>query len=100
IMRLTAGLDSGPVCLAGSEPIGPHDTYATLAARLQELAATLLLRVLDRKAEGRPLPFVEQDEAAATYAEKIQPQDRLLDPAHAAVELERQVRALRPHIGA
>src|SRR5207249_4292477 len=50
-------------------------------------------------AEGRPLAFAEQDDAAATYAEKIEPRDRLLDPAHTAVELERRVRALHPHIG-
>jgi methionyl-tRNA formyltransferase len=100
IMRLTAGLDSGPVCLAASEPIQTHDSYGTLAPRLQALAGELLLRVLDRKAEGRPLPFVEQAEAGATYAEKIGSEDRLLDPAHTAVELERRVRALHPHIGA
>jgi methionyl-tRNA formyltransferase len=100
IMQLTAGLDSGPVCLAASEPIGPQDTYDSLARRLQPLAAQLLLRVLDRKAEGRPLPFEEQDEAAATYAEKIAPEDRLLDPSRSAAELERHVRALHPHIGA
>ena len=34
IMRLTAGLDSGPVCLSAAEPIGPSDTYGTLAPRL------------------------------------------------------------------
>jgi methionyl-tRNA formyltransferase len=100
IMRLTAGLDSGPVCLAASEPIGPQDTYGTLCSRLQPLAGTLLLNVLDHKAQGRPLPFVEQDDAAATYAEKITPEDRLLDPARTALELDRRVRALHPHIGA
>ena len=34
IMRLTAGLDSGPVCLTGQEPIRPEDTYGSLAPRL------------------------------------------------------------------
>jgi methionyl-tRNA formyltransferase len=95
IMRLTAGLDSGPVCLAGSEPIGPEDSYGTLAARLQRLAGELLVRALDE----RPA-FVEQPEQGVTYAEKLGPEDRLLDPARPAVELERAVRALHPHIGA
>jgi methionyl-tRNA formyltransferase len=95
IMRLTAGLDSGPVCLAAPEPILPEDTYGSLAARLQELAGGLLLRALDE----RP-PFVEQPEEGVTYAEKLGPDDRLLDPARPAVELERVVRALQPHIGA
>jgi methionyl-tRNA formyltransferase len=95
IMRLTAGLDNGPVCLAGSEPIGPEDTYGTLAARLQELGGELLVQALDRTP-----PFVEQDDDGVTYAEKILAEDRLLDPSRPAVELERVVRALEPHIGA
>ena len=45
-------------------------------------------------------PCVEQDESLATYAEKITADDRELDPARAAAELERVVRALTPHIGA
>ena len=43
---------------------------------------------------------VEQPETGVTYAEKITPQDRRLDPARPAEELERRVRALCPHIGA
>ena len=46
------------------------------------------------------MQFVEQDETLATYAEKILPEDRLLDPARPAQELERRIRALHPHIGA
>jgi methionyl-tRNA formyltransferase len=100
IMRLTAGLDSGPVCAAGELPIGARDSYGSLAPRLQTLSADLLLGVLDEVAAGRPPAFVEQDEAGATYAEKIEPADRLLDPIRPASELERVVRALHPHIGA
>jgi len=100
IMRLTAGLDSGPVCLAEGAAIGPDDSYGSLAARLQRLGGDLLIRALDELAAGRALEFVEQDEAGVTYAEKIEPSDRLLDPARPAVELERVVRALHPHIGA
>ncbi|HLH13878.1 MAG TPA: methionyl-tRNA formyltransferase [Solirubrobacteraceae bacterium] len=95
IMRLTAGLDSGPLCLAADEPIHAHDTYGSLAERLQAVAAELLVRAL----EQRPA-FVEQPTEGVTYAEKLGPADRLLDPARPAVELERVVRALHPHIGA
>jgi methionyl-tRNA formyltransferase len=95
IMRLTAGLDSGPVCLAGSEPILPEDTYGSLAVRLERLGGELLVRALDE----RP-PFLEQAEGGVTYAEKIGPADRLLDPHRPAVELERIARALHPHLGA
>jgi methionyl-tRNA formyltransferase len=95
IMRLTEGLDSGPVCLRGAEPIRPDDDYGTLAARLQELAGELLVRALDE----RP-PWVEQDEAGVTYAHKIEAADRALDPTRTPAAVERTVRALRPHIGA
>jgi methionyl-tRNA formyltransferase len=95
IMRVTEGLDSGPVCLAEAEPIRPDDDYASLAGRLQEIGARLLVRVLDE----RP-PCVEQDEAGATYAEKIGAADRTLDPDAPAEVNERIVRALHPHIGA
>jgi methionyl-tRNA formyltransferase len=74
IMALTEGLDSGPV-------------YA---------AAELLIGVLDRW----PAAAQPQSEAGTTYAEKIIAEDRRLDLARSALELERVVRALSPHIGA
>jgi methionyl-tRNA formyltransferase len=95
IMRLTAGLDEGPVCLAGEEEIRAQDDYASLASRLQALAGELLVRALDESP-----PFHDQPADGVTYAEKIGPEDRLLDPARAAEQLERTVRALHPHIGA
>lgn len=95
VMQLTAGLDSGPVCAQGREPIGPHDTYETLAARLSQLGADLLIETLDSAPPCEP-----QDDSAATYAEKISSAERKLDPRRTAAELERTVRALTPHIGA
>jgi methionyl-tRNA formyltransferase len=95
IMRLTAGLDSGPVCLSAEEPIRPEDTYGSLVGRLEDLGGRLLIDALDTSP-----PFHDQDESGATYAEKITAEDRLLDPERPAVDLERVVRALSPHIGA
>jgi methionyl-tRNA formyltransferase len=95
IMQLTEGLDSGPVCVQATQSIKGDDTFGSLAARLEVLGADLLVRTLDESP-----PCVPQDEALATYAAKIGPEDRVLDPARAAVELERTVRALTPHIGA
>jgi methionyl-tRNA formyltransferase len=92
---LTAGLDSGPVCLQASEPIRDDDTYGSLASRLQELGGELLVRALDTSPE-----CAAQDDALATYAEKIAPTHRTLDPAMPAAEVARLVRALTPHIGA
>ncbi len=98
IMRLTAGLDSGPVCLRGAEPIAPDDTYGTLAPRLEQLGGELLLRALDAGVAG--WRWEEQPAEGVTYAEKIGPADRTLDPAASPAEQERVVRALAPHIGA
>jgi methionyl-tRNA formyltransferase len=95
IMRVVAELDAGPVYLRESEPIRPDDDYGTLAARLARLAGALLVRALDERPE--PVP---QDDAQATYAAKIEAADRNLDPRRTSEELERIVRALRPHIGA
>jgi methionyl-tRNA formyltransferase len=100
IMRLTAGLDSGPVCLTAREPIFAQDTYGSLASRLEGAGVKLLAGALDTLGCGEALPFAEQEESEASYAEKIGPADRLLDPARPAIELERVVRALHPHIGA
>ena len=95
IMRLAEGLDSGPVGLREATAIAPQDTYGTLAPRLAALGGELLVRALDA-----PPEYVAQDQEGVTYAEKLTPADRLLDPGASAVELERTVRALTPHIGA
>jgi methionyl-tRNA formyltransferase len=95
IMRVTEALDSGAVCIQEPEPIRPDDDYGTLAARLERLGGDLLVRALDERPR-----FVEQDGSRVTYAEKIGPDDRALDPGRPPHELERTVRALRPHIGA
>lgn len=95
IMRVSAGLDSGPVCVQESAPINPSDTYGTLAPRLAALGGGLLVRAL----EESPL-CEEQDDSLASYAEKITTADRELDPRRTALELERIVRALTPHVGA
>ena len=95
IMRPTAELDAGPVYLAAEEPIGVEDSYGSLAPRLASLAGELLVQALDTGA--LPSPQVEE---GITYAEKISVEDRRLDPARPAVELERRVRALDPHVGA
>ena len=99
IMRVEAGLDSGAVALAERTPIEPSDDYGTLSARLAELGGELIVRALDLRAAGR-LEFTDQDDSLATYAEKISPAERRLDPARPAAELERTVRALNPHVGA
>jgi methionyl-tRNA formyltransferase len=95
IMRPTAELDAGPICLQRSEPIQPDDNYGSLSDRLAPLGGELLVEALDAEPA-----FRDQGDQGVTYAAKIEAEDRWLDPARAADELERRVRALTPHIGA
>jgi methionyl-tRNA formyltransferase len=95
IMRPTAEFDAGPICLQRAEAIRPDDDYGRLAGRLAQLGGGLLVEALDNRPACR-----EQAEEGVTYAVKIQREERWLDPARMADELERRVRALTPHIGA
>ena len=99
IFQLDEGLDSGPGGAQRAEPILPDDTRGTLAR------AALRARgdAADRGARpggGGRARAAEQPEEGVTYAEKIDPAERRLDPARPAAELERIVRALTPGIGA
>ena len=99
VMRVTEGLDSGPVALAEEVAIVPDDTFETLSAKLAEIGGELLVKAFDLLVEGR-LEFKDQDDDEATYAEKISSDDRRLNPDRPASELARIVRALTPHVGA
>ena len=99
IMRVTEGLDSGPVALEQEVAIAPDEDYASLSAKLAGLGGELLVLALDGLEAGS-LSFTDQDDSRAIYADKISPEERRLDPARPAAELERTVRALTPHIGA
>ena len=99
VMRVTEGLDSGPVALQERASIGPGEDFGSLSARLAEHGGELLVRALDLHEAGT-LELQDQDDAEATYAEKIAPRERQLDPARSADELAATVRALTPHVGA
>jgi len=95
IMRLVADLDAGPVYAQMPEPILPTDTYASLAARLEDISVKLLEQVLETSPAPEPQP-----EDGVTYAEKLSAEDRTLDLTRPAEENVRIIRALHPHIGA
>jgi methionyl-tRNA formyltransferase len=99
VMRLTAGLDSGPVALRARVDLGDDEDYGTLAPKLADIGGDLLVEALDLLADGT-LEFTEQDEADVTYAEKISSEERRLDRTQSAEDLAAKVRALTPHIGA
>jgi methionyl-tRNA formyltransferase len=96
IHRTVEALDAGPVAASRAFPIGPDDDAGAVYVRAAELAAELLGEVL---AQDEPR-FEPQTEDGVTYAEKIGPADRELDPSAPAQELVNRVRALSPHIGA
>ncbi len=98
IMRLTEGLDSGPIALCERVAIEDGEDYGSLAARLAALGGELAVKALELRGAGE-LEFTEQPGEGVTYAEKIEGPERRLDPGRPAVELERTVRALNPHVG-
>ena len=94
VIRLTEELDAGPIAAQRAFPIGPDDDAGGVYRRAAEVAEELLREVL-------PHPtFRPQPGEGATYAEKLTPADRELDPAAAPEESLRRIRALSPHVGA
>lgn len=99
VMRVTAGLDAGPVAARESTPIESADDYGSLADRLVGIGARLLAGTLDLRARGA-LDLVEQAPAGVTYAERIDAAERRVDPGGEARVEAMRIRALTPHIGA
>jgi methionyl-tRNA formyltransferase len=94
IMRMDAGLDTGPMLLAEAVPIGQRTTAAMLHDALAEVGARLVLRALDEAPAPQPQP-----EEGATYAPKLTREDGGIDWTRDAAFIERQIRALNPWPG-
>jgi methionyl-tRNA formyltransferase len=94
IMRMNAGLDTGPMLLAETVPIGPRTTAGMLHDALAEVGVRLILRALDEDPAPRAQP-----EEGATYAPKLTREDGLIDWTRGAAFVERQMRALNPWPG-
>jgi methionyl-tRNA formyltransferase len=95
IMQVEARLDAGPILYKLMCPIDDSVTAGELQTRLSDLGAAALKKTLPAIAEGA-IQAEPQNEAEATYAEKISKQEALLDWTKPAVELERAVRAFNP----
>jgi len=95
IMQMEAGLDTGPMLHVRRLPIAPGETAGSLHDRLSTLGAEALLEALPGIETGTLTP-VAQDDAAATYAKKLQKDEALVDWGRSAPEIERQVRAFNP----
>ncbi len=94
IMRMDAGLDTGPMLLAEAVPIPSRATAAELHDVLADLGARLILRVL-----ADPPPPVPQPDEGATYAPRLRREDGRIDWTRDAAALDRQVRAFTPWPG-
>jgi len=99
IMKMEAGLDTGPVFAEKRVAITPEDDAGSLHDKLAELGANLLLSVLDDVAAGRAKAKAQSAEGV-TYAYKIGKAEARLRWERPAEEVERVVRAFRPAPGA
>jgi methionyl-tRNA formyltransferase len=98
IMRMDAGLDTGPVLLQRRAPTGPIETTGELTARLAELGAGALIEGLDAIERGDAV-FTPQPEAGVTVAPPVKKSDGDLRWDMSAAEIERAVRAYDPWPG-
>lgn len=97
IMQMEAGLDTGPVLLRQSTPIGAEETTAGLHDRLSEMGAGLIVEALTRLPELTP--EVQPDEGV-TYAAKIDKGEAQIDWSKPAEVVDRKIRGLSPFPGA
>jgi methionyl-tRNA formyltransferase len=99
IMRMEAGLDTGPVYAVRTLPIGAGVTTPDLSADLARIGANLLVEVLAGLQDGSAVAE-PQDDSLATYAPRLTRADAVLDwSSLSAVEVDRRVRALQPWPG-
>lgn len=100
IMRMDAGLDTGPILAQRAIPIGPRETGQSLHDRLATLGGELLVETLSAYLAGtltpRPQP---DDESLITYAGQIKKEDGAIDWNQSAVAIDRLVRAFTPWPG-
>ena len=97
IMQMEAGLDTGPVLLRESTPIGETETTGDLHDRLSNLGARLITEAL---ADLPNLTAETQPETGVTYAQKIDKAEARIDWSRPAEEVDRQIRGLSPFPGA
>jgi methionyl-tRNA formyltransferase len=98
-MRIDAGLDTGDILLQREMPIPDDDTAETLAPRLAEIGADLMVETLSGLQSGsiEPRP---QDNSLATLAPILKKEDGLLDFSRPASELANRIRGFQPWPGA
>jgi len=99
VMRMTEGLDEGPVLSGAVLDIGPLETAGSLHDRMMAAGAGLLVTTLFDIAAGRAVE-TPQAEEGATYAKKIRTKEARLEWSKSALDLDRKIRGLSPFPGA
>jgi len=95
LMQMDAGLDTGPLLASAACPIEPDDTGGRLHDRLSVMGAQLLNENLERIARGELEPRM-QNESQASYADKLEKAEAMIDWTLSAEQVARQVRAFNP----
>ena len=99
IMRMDAGVDTGPILAQAHTSIAADERAGPLAQRLAELGASLLVETLDALQAGR-ITAMPQPAEGATHAPRLRSEDGKLNPATmSAEEIDRRVRALADRLG-
>jgi methionyl-tRNA formyltransferase len=99
IMRMEAGLDTGPVALEGRVPIVPGMTAGELHDALMPLGAELMSQALERLESG-DLTFTPQASEGVVYAHKISNDEARIDWSLPAAEVANRINGLSPFPGA
>lgn len=99
VMRMTEGLDEGPVLASETLRIGPFDTFGTMHDRMAAAGAELLARTLAAVEHGEA-GETPQSEDGVTYAKKIRAKEARIDWAKPGAEVDRKIRGLSPFPGA
>jgi methionyl-tRNA formyltransferase len=98
VMKMDAGLDTGPILAQRPVSVAPDETGGSLSTRLSSLGAALLLETLPGLQAGSIKPSPQQDQLA-TYAPLLRKSDGALDPTEPVERLARRVRAYYPRPG-
>jgi methionyl-tRNA formyltransferase len=99
IMRMDEGLDTGPVALQYRTPIRPEMTGGELTQTLAELGAKAVVEAVS-KLEKKSLTLSDQNNLNATYAAKLEDEEKVIRWREGVEKVHDLVRALTPHIGA
>ncbi len=99
VMRMEAGLDTGPVCLRAETGIAPDMTAGELHDELMQSGASLMVEALEKLQAGK-LSCQPQPETGVTYARKIEKSETRIDWSRPASEVHNHIRGLSPFPGA